>query len=73
MVSLVLVRFVLGSVSVMEHADSLQDVSFLHRGRPFSKTLQRSRCAVLCIYLNYKESGIQTIDNLIGSLLRQLL
>ena len=28
---------------------------------------------VLCIYLNYKESGIQTLDNLIGSLLKQLL
>ena len=28
---------------------------------------------VLCIYLNYKESNIQTLDNLIGSLLKQLL
>ena len=28
---------------------------------------------VLCIYLNYKESSIQTLDNLIGSLLKQLL
>ena len=28
---------------------------------------------VLCIYLNYKESSMQTLDNLIGSLLKQLL
>ena len=28
---------------------------------------------ILCIYLNYKESSIQTIDNLISSLLKQLL
>ncbi len=28
---------------------------------------------VLCIYLNYKESNIQTLDNLVGSLLKQLL
>ena len=28
---------------------------------------------VLCIYLNYKESNIQTLDNLISSLLKQLL
>ena len=28
---------------------------------------------VLCIYLNYKESSIQTLGNLIGSLLKQLL
>ena len=28
---------------------------------------------VICIYLNYKESTIQTLDNLISSLLKQLL
>ena len=28
---------------------------------------------VLCLYLNYKESSIQTLENLIGSLLKQLL
>ena len=28
---------------------------------------------ILCIYLNYKESNIQTLDNLIASLLKQLL
>ena len=28
---------------------------------------------ILCIYLNYKESRIQTLDNLISSLLKQLL
>ena len=28
---------------------------------------------ILCIYLNYKESSIQTLDNLISSLLKQLL
>lgn len=28
---------------------------------------------ILCIYLNYKESHIQTLDNLISSLLKQLL
>ena len=28
---------------------------------------------ILCIYLNYKESSLQTLDNLISSLLKQLL
>lgn len=28
---------------------------------------------VLCLYLNYKESMIQTLENLIGSLLKQLI
>lgn len=28
---------------------------------------------ILCIYLNYKESSVQTLDNLISSLLKQLL
>ena len=28
---------------------------------------------ILCIYLNYKESTVQTLDNLISSLLKQLL
>ena len=28
---------------------------------------------ILCLYLNYKESNVQTLDNLISSLLKQLL
>ena len=28
---------------------------------------------ILCVYLNYKESNVQTLDNLISSLLKQLL
>lgn len=28
---------------------------------------------VLCMYLNYKESRVQTLENLIGSLLKQLV
>lgn len=28
---------------------------------------------VLCLYLNYKERMVQTLDNLIGSLLKQLI
>lgn len=28
---------------------------------------------VLCLYLNYKESMVQTFDHLIGSLLKQLI
>ena len=38
------------------------------------KTIFRNRnVPILCIYLNYKESTIQTLDNLISSLLKQLL
>lgn len=38
------------------------------------KTMFRKRnIPILCIYLNYKESSIQTLDNLISSLLKQLL
>ena len=38
------------------------------------KTIFENRnVPVLCIYLNYKESSIQTLDNLISSLLKQLL
>ena len=28
---------------------------------------------VLCMYLNYKESRVQTVENLLGSLLKQLV
>lgn len=28
---------------------------------------------ILCVYLNYKESNVQTLDNLVSSLLKQLL
>lgn len=38
------------------------------------KTVFKNRnVPILCIYLNYKESSIQTLDNLISSLLKQLL
>ncbi len=38
------------------------------------KTIFKSQdVPILCIYLNYKESSIQTLDNLISSLLKQLL
>ena len=38
------------------------------------KTIFKNRnVPILCIYLNYKESTIQTLDNLISSLLKQLL
>lgn len=38
------------------------------------KTIFKNRnVPILCIYLNYKESSIQTLDNLISSLLKQLL
>ena len=37
-------------------------VIFKHRSVP-----------ILCMYLNYKESNVQTLDNLISSLLKQLL
>ncbi|KAM0802882.1 hypothetical protein BDR22DRAFT_791845, partial [Usnea florida] len=46
------------SALVIEHLKSI----FKNRNVP-----------VLCIYLNYKESNIQTLGNLIGSLLKQLL
>lgn len=35
--------------------------------------LKNRNVPILCIYLNYKESSIQTLDNLISSLLKQLL
>ena len=34
---------------------------------------QNSKVAVLCIFLNYKESKRQTVNNLLGSLLKQLV
>ena len=34
---------------------------------------QNRNVPILCLYLNYKESSIQTLDNLISSLLKQLL
>ena len=37
------------------------------------QTFKDRNVPVLCIYLNYKESNIQTLDNLISSLLKQLL
>lgn len=37
------------------------------------EVLKNRKVPILCIYLNYKESAIQTLDNLISSLLKQLL
>ena len=37
------------------------------------KSFKDRNVPILCIYLNYKESNTQTLDNLISSLLKQLL
>lgn len=37
------------------------------------KRFDNQNVPILCMYLNYKESCIQTLENLIGSLLKQLV
>lgn len=37
------------------------------------QTYASQRCPVICLYLNYKETSLQTSKNLLGSLLKQLI